>query len=205
MEIERMKAILVVVIISILIGGGLIEIAKADPIPQIDPVITINSPQNTTFNVSAIEINFTAASNWDFYSYYYSLDGQELKPVSNITIITQENYNKAHNFPIYRTTIEGNFSLSNLSNGLHNVTVYDVITTDFRLGLTHYEKGEPICSANYSFEVELTLISTPTATTIVEVYPPAPIDLVTILFFSAIAGVVVVFLIIAIRHRKTTK
>jgi hypothetical protein len=199
-----MKTILVAILISMFIGGSLIGLAKADPIPQIDPVIKINNPQNTTFNVSTIEINFTAASNWDFYSYYYSLDGQELKPVSNITIITQEDYNKAHNFPIYRTTVEGNFSLSNLSNGLHNVTVYDVITTDFSLGLTHYEKGEPICSANYSFEVDLTLISTPISTINID---SATFDLITPLMiaFIIIGATAIGFLLLYRRHRKTPK
>ena len=130
------------------------------------------------------------------------MDGQELKPVSNITIITQEDYNKAHNFPIYRTTVEGNFSLSNLSNGLHNVTVYDVITTDFSLGLTHYEKGEPICSANYSFEVELTLISTPISTINID---SAPFDLITplIIAFIIIGATAFGFLLFYRRHRKT--
>jgi hypothetical protein len=44
--------------------------------------------------------------------------------------------------------------------------------------------------------------STATANVTSYVDPPAPIDLITVMFFSVIAGVVVLFLILAIRHQK---
>lgn len=62
------------------------------------PEISILSPENQTFNVTSFPLFFTVdrVVNWTGYS----LDGQD------------------------NVTVTGNFSLANLSNGNHNITIY---------------------------------------------------------------------------------
>ena len=64
----------------------------------IPPVVDVVSPENQRYNVTSVLLDFTVnkAVSW----MGYSLDGQET------------------------FTITGNTTLSGLSNGLHNVTVY---------------------------------------------------------------------------------
>ena len=134
-------------------GTRFVDLGKANPLPPIDPKITIDNPQNATFSVNAIVLNFTGASNNEMYSYYYSLDGQNLTPIENITIISQEDVNIGKNPAIYRTTVKGSCVLYNLSEGWHNLTVYNIITTDYDLGEQH-QKGDTICFESYSFKIE---------------------------------------------------
>jgi hypothetical protein len=64
----------------------------------VPPVISVVSPEDQTYNASSVDLVFTVNKpvNWTGYS----LDGQD------------------------NVTITGNTTLSGLSNGLHNVTVY---------------------------------------------------------------------------------
>jgi N-acetylneuraminic acid mutarotase len=64
----------------------------------IPPVVDIISPENETYNVTSVSLDFTVnkAVSW----MGYSLDGQD------------------------NVTVSGNTTMTELSNGLHNVTVY---------------------------------------------------------------------------------
>jgi hypothetical protein len=139
---------------STIAGTTLVKLASANFLPPLDPAITIDSPQNATFTGDSIVLNFTGQSNWNIYSYYYSVDGQSLKPVENITIISQEELNIGNPSPTKRTTVQGSCILHNLSEGWHNVTIYNIATGDFVYNFPHYQKGETMYKIEYSFRIQ---------------------------------------------------
>jgi hypothetical protein len=145
---------------SAVAGAMLVKLASANPLPPVDPTITIDSPQNATFTGESIVLNFTGQSNWNIYSYYYSVDGQSLKQVENITIISQEEVNIGEVPPVNRTTVQGSCILHNLSEGWHNVTIYNIATEDFVWNVPLYQKGETMYLIEYSFRIQEESLST---------------------------------------------
>ena len=139
---------------SVLAGTVFIKLSNANPLPPVDPTITINSPQNATFTGDYIILNFTGQSNWNVYSYYYSLDNQSLKLVENITIISQEEANIGKNPSVNRTTVKGSCILLNLANGWHNVTICNIATEDFAWNFPQYQKGETMHQIGYFFKIQ---------------------------------------------------
>ena len=139
---------------SAVAGAILVKLATANPLPPVDPAITIDIPQNATFTGDSIVLNFTGQSNWNIYSYFYSVDGQSLKPVENITIISQKEVNIGGNPPVNRATVQGSCILCNLSEGWHNVTIYNIATEDFVWNFPQYQKGETLYQINYSFRIQ---------------------------------------------------
>lgn len=133
--------------------------AKANPLPDIEPIISIDNPQGMTYYLNTITLAFTVESNWEVYSAFYSLDGQEMKSTGNLSIVSQEVVNPASNLQVTRTTLKGSCVLSNLPEGLHKVTFYMI--TDHNVSLSkYYEKGEILCSANTTFKISfLTTVS----------------------------------------------
>ncbi|CAD6491521.1 MAG: Peptidase family C25 [Candidatus Argoarchaeum ethanivorans] len=74
------------------------------------PVINVTSPVNgTRYNISSVPLNFTVTDPSEINWIGYSLDGAE-----NMTIASGAN----------ETEITVNTALTNLTDGLHNVTVY---------------------------------------------------------------------------------
>ena len=146
--------LILALLFSALAGEILVKLATANPLPPVDPTITIDSPQNATFTGDSIVLNFTGQSNWNTYSYYYSVDGQSVKPVENITIISQKEVNIGGNPNVNRTTVQGSCILNNLSKGWHNVTIYNIATEDFVWNFPQYQKGETMCQIEYSFRIQ---------------------------------------------------
>jgi hypothetical protein len=142
------------ILISTVAGTILVKLVSANPLPPVASEITISSPQNATFTDDYILLNFTGQSNWNIYSYYYSVDGQSLKPVENITITSQEEANIGKNPSVNRTTVQGSCILQNLSKGWHNVTIYNIATEDFVWNFPLYQKGETMYQIEYSFRVQ---------------------------------------------------
>jgi hypothetical protein len=106
------------------VGTQFVKLARADPIPNLYSIITIENPQNTTYNGNTITVNFSV----DFleflnkFNYSYSLDGKEPKSIENMTTVSEAYV--PINPGIYDVTLKGSFVLSNLSEGWHNVTIY---------------------------------------------------------------------------------
>jgi hypothetical protein len=70
----KKKTLLTIAFISVLLVAAVAEtqfvyLGKTNPLPDIDPIITIENPQNTTYNVNTITLNFTVASNWGVFLY----------------------------------------------------------------------------------------------------------------------------------------
>ena len=178
----KRKAILLVMVLlfSAVIGTFLVKLSSANPLPPVAPAITIDAPQNVTITGDSLILNFTGQSNWNIYSYYYSVDGQSLKPVENITIILQEEANIGKIPPVNRTTVQGSCILQNLSKGWHNVTIYNVATEDFIWNFPQYQKGETVCQVEYSFRIQ----EEPVSTALISIIIVATISVGILVYFK---------------------
>jgi hypothetical protein len=146
-------AFISVLLLSAVAGTQFVNVGKANPLPDINPNITIENPQNATYHVNTITLNFTIESNWGVYPCFYSLDGQKMEPIENLTVISREDVNIGKNPQVHRTTLKGSCVLSNLSEGWHNVTFY--LITDHEISLYRtYVKGDVLYSATVQFVID---------------------------------------------------
>lgn len=140
-------------LISAVAGTQFINFGKANPLPDIDPKITILTPQNATYHVNAITIDIYVESNWGTYSSFYNLDGQEMVPIENLTVISQKDVNIGKNPSVPRTVLSGNCTLTGLSEGWHNITFY--LITDHKISLAkEYEKEDILYSVTDQFYID---------------------------------------------------
>jgi hypothetical protein len=99
--------------------------------------ISIQSPQNTTYNTEPIFLNFTVETNerdFDAHPYFYLLDGEDGQSgvkIEEIQVIGQREVSHELSYyagfywdPYIEYTLHGHAVLSNLSDGEHNVTVF---------------------------------------------------------------------------------
>jgi len=143
---------LAVLLITTAAGTRLVNLGMANPTPELYTRLTIENPKNMTYNVNTVILNFSVESlsffRWRHFS--YSLDGKELKRIANLTVDSEEFFPVSPG--IYKENMTGNCVLPDLSEGLHNLTVYlirDASTAD-----GHY--GETVPLANASFNIDTT-------------------------------------------------
>jgi hypothetical protein len=103
-------------------GTILVKVTKANPFPT-DPVISIESPANKTYNVNSLVLNITIVTKYDGYYFTsasrlvsYSIDGKADVPIAE-TDYSYDQDEKA-------STFNGSAILPELTNGPHNLTVY---------------------------------------------------------------------------------
>lgn len=129
----------ILTLFSVTFAVQAVKVAKANPI-YIKPFycrISIQSPQNRTYNTEHILLNFTAKINqevFDSYPFFYILDGQDGQSsvkVEEIQVIGQERISNdvpaSGNIsyaPYTEYTLWGQAVLSSLSDGRHNLTVF---------------------------------------------------------------------------------
>ena len=130
----KRKALLLVLILTLFSTISAIALltneGEADPFPPPTTEIKIENPQNRSYIGNTITLNFSAYSI-SFFShlhFYYSIDdGQKRIPIGNVTIVSDEFHQFLPTNPgIYMKTVTGNCVLGNLSQGWHNVTVYEI-------------------------------------------------------------------------------
>jgi hypothetical protein len=150
----RRETLLAITFISVLLfslaaGTQFISLGKANPLPEMYMRATIKNPKNTTYNTNTITLNFSAESLnfFPYLNFSYNIDAQEAKPVESITVTGQEFI--PINPGIYHQWLEGSCVLSNLSEGWHNVTVYQI--SDYPAGKP--QNGEIIRSATTEFMI----------------------------------------------------
>jgi hypothetical protein len=131
-----------------------INVGKSNPLPNINPLITIENTQNATYSVNTVTLNFTVESNWDVYSCFYSLDGQKMEPIENMSIISEESFQITSSITVTRTILKGSCLLFDLSEGEHNVTVYLITDHEISGIPSKYEKGDILYSATNEFIVD---------------------------------------------------
>jgi hypothetical protein len=113
-------------LLSAAAGARFVNLGKANPLPPMYTEITIKKPLNTTYYVNTVPLIFSVDTDYQLNSYFYSLDGQERKPVENTVILLQEDINLGKNPQITRTVLNGSCVLYNLSEGWHTVTVFQI-------------------------------------------------------------------------------
>jgi hypothetical protein len=110
---------------SMLVGLQFINKAKAESLGPIVFVSTSNKveifyPQNETYNVNSLLVNFTVIMGGTAFDFGYSLDGGAVMRVENITKISESGW-----IPYVTYTFRGGVFLTNLSDGSHSITVYE--------------------------------------------------------------------------------
>jgi len=114
----------IAMLFSWIVGIQLVDLVRANPLPEMYLRASIENPKNTTYSTNTVALNFSVESQnfFPYLNFSYSLDTQELKPIESITVIGHEYI--PINPGIYSQTLEGSCVLSNLSEGWHNVTLY---------------------------------------------------------------------------------
>jgi hypothetical protein len=137
-------AILSVLLLAAFAGTNVVNLGGANPI-YTKPTyvrISVQSPQNTTYNTQPVFLNFTVETNegdFNAHPYFYLLDGQDGKSsvkVEDIQLVSQkrisDDISPYHDIerrtilwdPYTDYTLRGQAVLPNLSDGEHNVTVF---------------------------------------------------------------------------------
>ncbi len=106
-------------------GTFLIREGKADPYPMPGVMIRLENLQNVTYNDNTVLVTFRAMEVYfrSNVNFSYALDNLESVSISNITTIS-EDMRLLYADVVYCKIIKGNFTLFNLSDGWHNLTVY---------------------------------------------------------------------------------
>ena len=207
MKSVKRKAIALTLALTILIifiaEMQLAILVMANPLPDISPEIIIKSPQNTTYIGNAVVLNFTASSTWISSSISYSLDDSNKIEVDTTTAL-QRDANIGKNPAIYRTTVEGTCTLSNISRGWHNITLF-MICEDKKFSYYEtYFKGDIIASKSVSFFVGASIANpnptlTPTPKTQPDPFPTIPF---IIIVSGAVLIAVSTALLVYLKKRK---
>jgi hypothetical protein len=120
--------------------------------------ISIQSPQNRTYNAETIFLNFTVkkVDVSDTYSYFYILDGQDIQSgvkIEEIQLVGQETITNDTFFPYTEVTLKGQAVLPKLPDGPHNLTVFiGWVRED---GMIFHANIDPFSTAAY-FSVDTT-------------------------------------------------
>ncbi len=115
---------------SALAGLQLVDLAWANLMIGIKPgyaTISIHSPQEKTYNVNAVPLNFIVITNmWcDYYSFSSVLDRQAAVKIERVNVTGKVTIRDDYPYdPYTEYTLEGSAVLPNLSDGWHNITVY---------------------------------------------------------------------------------
>jgi len=131
---KRTALALILALFSAVVGTQMVNLAEANPhmLKRLYCNISIQSPQNGTYNTEPVLLNFTVKNNhFSDYLYFYILDGQDTQSgvrVEEAQIIGEETISNDTAFSYTEYTSWGQAVLPNLSDGPHNLTLYAVDT-----------------------------------------------------------------------------
>ena len=127
-RITGVLTIAALLLVSIIAGTLPVKRALANPLPPMEEKIEITSPKNETYYTNQhtskilLAINVTTTYSCTLF---YRLDGQSMKPIENITVISRKNINAGKNPPIYRVVLNASARVS-VPLGKHTITVYHI-------------------------------------------------------------------------------
>jgi hypothetical protein len=132
MKIALEQALILALLFSVLAGTQMVNLAKANPNFMKGHYcnISIQSPQNITYKIENIRLNFTAKTHWNIpplYFYFYSLDGQDMQSsvkIEDVQIVSEENITDDTSISYIETTLRGQAELPLLTNGQHIIKVF---------------------------------------------------------------------------------
>jgi hypothetical protein len=122
---------LILALFLAVVGTQMVNLAEANPdlLKGLYCNISVQSPQNGTYNTAPVLLNFTVKNNYvsGAYLYFYLLDGQDMQSsvkIEEIEIIGEETISNDTYVQYTEYTLKGQAVLSDLSDGPHNVTVF---------------------------------------------------------------------------------
>ena len=178
--------LILVLMFSGVAGAILVKVAKANPFPT-EPVISIESPANKTYNVNSLVLGVTIVTKYDGYYFTsarrlvsYSIDGKADVPIAE----TDYSYNRDEK----ASTSNGSAILTELTDGPHKLTVYAKYDYD-----VHIIESQ----SSIYFTIDTTPLPTPTPSGQQPLFP-------TTFVLASVVSVVVVGggLILYLKKRK---
>lgn len=129
-----MKKTALICIFSLLlpaiVGISYINMVKANGMPpSANTEIEIDTPKNKTYTNNTVILSFYVWEAWRWFNFCYSVDGQGMKPVEDLVMINEWNLNAGIYPEVIVANLRGSCVLSNLTDGRHNVTVYQMSDT----------------------------------------------------------------------------
>ena len=149
-------AFIFALLFSAVAGAQLVNEGRANPVifKPLYAEISIQQPQEETYNTSFLALNFTAKTNYDpsLVTYSYIFDKTMNGAINNINITQtttiyddqptwvwtnrDRSINSCYYFQYVESILEGSIALSELAVGYHNVTVYQGNIDDFLVSNT---------------------------------------------------------------------
>jgi hypothetical protein len=118
--------IITTILFSPVAGMKWVEVAKANFLPPPNNThITIDFPQNLTYDSRTLNLNFTLQSN-GYGWYWYKVDENERIEINVTTVSEQLIDDGSYWYAYNRHTRIANTVLPNLTNGNHRVTVFEL-------------------------------------------------------------------------------
>ncbi len=101
-------------------------------IPPANTIMTIVCPPNATYSENNVILYFIVETNL-WLMYFYSIDGHERVKIDYPRVTSEVALTEYPNWidgtPWYRRTLEGNITLSDLSEGCHSLILYQIYPT----------------------------------------------------------------------------
>lgn len=134
---NKTRTLTAIFLLTLLVAGmHAVEVAKANPIPWcFNPqmTVTIQSPVSGANCALPLLVSFTAQGDWQFSvsdnvtqdylrSFFYVLDGQDMR-TSGLRFAGTKT-TEIHGDPVYHYNFSGQANLTDITGGLHSVTIY---------------------------------------------------------------------------------
>ena len=165
-------------LISLVAGMQAVKVAKANPIPWcFNPqmTVTIQSPVSGANCALPLLVSFTAQGDFQFSvsdnvtqdylrSFFYVLDGQDMS-TSGLRFAGTKT-TEIYGDPVYKYNFSGQANLTDITDGLHNITVYYGAVNSVGLigSPSEWIVYNPSWQATSQFYVDSTLTPSPTLT-----------------------------------------
>ncbi len=142
------KTVIAVILYTLLVASiQYVSLVNANPMPTVNTRIEIDSSENKTYTTSDVTLHFYVWESVE-HNIYYSLDKQEMKSVDNLTVNREYDLNAGKNPEIMVADLRGYCVLTNLSNGWHNLTIYEI--SNYSL-----DNSQIVHSASTQFKIEI--------------------------------------------------
>lgn len=184
-------------LLSVVAEAHLVNLVSANPNMFKRPRycnISIQSPQNGTYNTESILLNFTVkkVDVSDTYSFFYLLDSQDIQSgvkVEDMQLAGEEAITDPPFFPDTEITLKGQVALPKLGNGPHNLTVFVGWTRED--GVIFHANLVPFSTTAY-FNVDTAVAPTPSPSPSLQETETEPEPFPTTLVIATAAPVAVV-------------
>ncbi len=142
------KTVIAVILYTLLVASiQYVSLVNANPMPTVNTRIEIDSSENETYTASNVTLYFYVWESVE-HNIYYSLDNQEMMIVDNLTANREYDLNAGKSPEIMVADLRGYCVLTNLSNGWHNITIYEI--SNYSL-----DNSQIVHSANTQFKIDI--------------------------------------------------